>query len=183
MDRYKGKKGYISLLKRYDMIFILISAIIAVGVFLTGLNIWKTKANIATVVSVLSLLPACKRLTNLIIILPFKGIKDENFEKISPKLKDGWFVLCDMLFSTEKYMLKFEHMVMAGNKMFIFSEMTKDKNNYSREYLENAFKKRAIDVTVNLYDKINDYTAVLGRCESDGFDNEKARDYVTSLLV
>ena len=183
MDKYKGKKGYISLLKRYDMIFILVSALIALGVFMIGLNIWNTKKNIGTVVAVLSLLPACKRLTNLIMIFSFKGISEENYAKVAPLVKPEWLVLEDMLFSTEKYILEFDHVVLSGSKMFALSKMSKDKNDYIKEYFETAFKKRAIDMTFNLYSNVNDYAGVLKRMEGESFENEKATDYIFSLLV
>ena len=183
MDKYKGKKGYISFLKKYDIMFIAASALIALAVYFIGLNIWDTKKNIGTVVAILSLLPACKRLTNLLMIISFKGISNEHYEKISPLVKPEWFVLEDMLFSTEKYMLEFDHVVMAGSKMFALSKMPKDRNEYAREYFETAFKKRAIDISFSLYSNVNDYAGVLKRLDAENFENEKAKDYVTSLLV
>ena len=57
------------------------------------------------------------------------------------------------------------------------------KSDYIKEYFETAFKKRAIDLTFNLYSNVNDYAGVLKRMEGESFENEKATDYIFSLLV
>lgn len=183
MERFKGQKGYISLLKKYDLAFIAASALTCFLVYYAGLRIWHSKANIGTVVAICSLLPACKRLTNLIMIFMFKGIDDSDYTKIEPNLKEGWFILCDMLFSTEKCMLEFDHVVMTNSKMIILSKMSKEKNTYALDYFRTAFKKRALSMKVSLSTDADEYAAVLSKTDAESFTNEKASEYVTSLMV
>ena len=113
----------------------------------------------------------------------FKGINDSDYSKIVPNLKEGWFVLSDMLFSTEKCMLEFDYVVMTNSKMIILSKMTKEKNDYSAEYFRSAFKKRALSMKVSLYTDADEYSSVLSKLEAVTFTNEKASEYVTSLMV
>ncbi len=183
MNRYKGKKGYISFLKKFDVIFILVSALIFAAVYIIGIKIWNTKANIGTVVAVLSVLPACKRLANLIVIMPFKGISDDDYAKITPQIKEGWLVLCDMLFSTEERNYSFDHVVLTNSKMLVYSSMSKDKSRLAKVYFENAFAKRQMQVKINIYNNVNEYAAVLDRTEAEAFEKEKLSDYVTSLMI
>ena len=183
IGKFKGRKGYISLLKKYDLAFVAASALVCFLVYYLGLKIWHSKANIGTVVAVCSLLPACQRLTNLILIMPFKGIGDKEYEKILPAVKPGWITVSDMLFSTEKSLLEFDHVVMTNSRMLILSKMSRDKNSYSKEYFETSLRKRGISMKVNIYTELNDYVAVLNRSEEEKFENEKAWEYVSSLLV
>lgn len=183
MSRFKGTKGYVSFLKKYDFIFVAVSALICFIVYYLGIRIWGSKANIGTVVAICSLLPGCKRLANLIVIFPFKGISDENYDRIEKKVKNGWFCMTDMLFATEKCNCMFDHLVMTDTKLFAFSSMSKDKNDFAKQYLEEAFRKRQLGIKVNLYSGIDEYLAVLDKTAEEEFTNEKAMDYVTSLLI
>ena len=183
MNRYKGKKGYISFLKKFDIIFILVSAMIFAAVYLIGSKIWNSKANIGTVVAVLSILPACKRLANLIVIMPFKGISNDDYATITPKIKEGWFVLCEMLFSTEERNYSFDHVVLTNSKMLVYSTMSKDKSRLAKVYFENAFAKRQMPVKISIYNTVSEYAAVLDRTEAEIFESEKLSDYITSLLI
>ena len=180
----KGEKGYISSLKTYDLVFILASVIICAGIFIYGIKTAGSKANIFTVISVCLLLPACKRLTNLIVVFPYKGIKNEDYEKIVPVIKEGWDCFCDMIFTTEDHVLKFNHCVLADNYFVAYSDMDAEKNKYIKEYLEKGFDKRGSSVHVTVCTELQKYLNILmntvpeGKCE-----NEYALSFVRSLMV
>ena len=62
----KNTPGYISRYRRTNLIWLLVWVVIGVAIFTTGWLIWHTRANILTVLAVLSVLPGAKRIVALI---------------------------------------------------------------------------------------------------------------------
>lgn len=183
----KGMKGYISKLKRTDILFILSDVIIAAVIFIVGMMVWKEKGNIATVVAVCAMLPACKRVVNLILIFKFKGISNDDYDTIINKCKheaDFAVNYADMLFSTEQYFLLFKHAVLTENKLLAYSDMGKEKNEYATEYLKKGFSIRGIDVHVKIYSDVREYaSARAAALENNAETDTDAVSYINSLLV
>lgn len=182
----KGNKGYIDNLKKRDICFIFINVLIAVIIFAVGMLIWKNKANVATIFAVCSLLPGCKRVVNLIMIFPFKGISNEDYavikEKINPENEVKTYT--DMLFATEKCFLLFKHVVLTDAKLIAFSQMTKDKNDFADEYLNKGFQIRGLDVKVTVYSNLTDYIRVAQNAIENGSEpSEEIKGYLESLFV
>ena len=180
----KGEKGYLNYLKKKDIIFIIFVALISIAIFAFGLYFYKTRANIATVFAVLLLLPACKRIVNLIVLLPFRQIKDEELDRIEALLTDNVLSYIDPVFSSEKYIMKFEHLTVTGNGLFAYSHMSNEKNQYAKEYLSDGLKKRMIPGKVKIYVTLGDYEHFLKSYDYKGeFTNEEAGDYFKSLMM
>lgn len=68
----KGDYGYLASQQRYVLLKTILYFVSAFGIIVLGLGIYGTKANLFTVVGMLSLLPAAKSLVNLIITLRAK---------------------------------------------------------------------------------------------------------------
>lgn len=182
----KGTKGYIRQLKLTDTAAIIAIAVAAAVIFVIGMLVWKNKANIATIVAVCALLPACKRLVNLILIFRFKGISDADYEIISQKISTGGKAqtYTDMLFATEKCFLLFQHAVLKGTRLIAYSDMPEDKNSFAAEYLNKGFKLRQADVKVKIYTGVKEYASAVGKLsDSEAEINEEAKCYIESLFV
>ena len=186
----KGQPGRIGYLKITNIIFIVASVLICGGIFAYGYFTFKTRANLATVIAVLCLLPACKKLTNLIVILPFKDTPKEDVKKIydvTAKISDlpfdGVAEYTDMLFSTEQHVLRFADVVMTSSKVLVYSDMSDKLNQYAKDYFEKGLAKRRFEVKFTLYTGLNDYLAVLKRLDiTEEVDGELVR-YMHSLMM
>ena len=186
----KGEAGRVSYLKLTDLIFVLVSAGISAGMFIAGLAVHHTRANLLTVVSVLLLLPACKKLTNLIVILPFKDTKKEDLERIAGAVEkagqdSGHRPVCfaDMLFSTEQHILKFGHVTVTENKVLFFSEMSGKLNEYATQYFRDSFNKRGFEYTFALFTSPGEYAAALKRISVKGEADAGLVGYLHSLMI
>lgn len=182
----KGTKGYIRQLKITDTAVIFAIAVLAAAIFAVGLLVWKDKANIATIIAVCMLLPACKRLVNLIMVFRFRGISDEDYDMILNKIggEKKAQTYADMLFATEKCFLLFQHAVLKGTKLFVYSNMPADKNSFAAEYLNKGFQLRQIDVKVKIYTGIKEYASAAEKLSDSEADvNEEAKSYIESLFV
>lgn len=182
----KGSLGYVSKLKKHNISFVLINAIISATIFLIGFFMWETKSNICTIFAVCSLLPGCKRLVNLIVIFPFKDMSKENHRIISEKIKRNSKAIFynDLLVASEKYYLSFGEVFFAKSKLVAFSELSKDKIDFADDYLNKAFEIRGYDVKVTICNNVKDYIRiVLSISEDDMNCDEEARAFFESLLI
>ncbi len=185
MKKYnKGEHGYLCYVKKRDLRYILITIVFAAVVFAVGLLKWKTKSNIATVIAVMSFLPACKRIVNLIVLMPFKPMNDEIYKKITEYVPDNAVIFTDTVFSSEQCMYKFEHAVMTNAGMYAFSEMGQVKNYDCDKYLNDGFERRGISCKVKIYSKSDDYLNLLKKITlNEEFKNDDAAAFFRSLIV
>ncbi len=180
----KGEHGYLSYVKKRDLRYILITIVFAVLVFVAGILKWKTKSNIATVIAVMSFLPACKRIVNLIVLMPFKPMSEELYKKISEHVPENAVAFTDTVFSSEQRMYKFEHAVLTNVGMYAYSEMGQVKNYDCDTYLNDGFERRGISCRVKIYSKSDDYINLIKRINSDEeFKNDDAKAFFKSLIV
>lgn len=108
MEQWKGIKcqsGYINKQKKFQFAMLMLYVLIGVGLFLIGLAVHKTRANLFTVLGILMVLPAAKRVIALVLMVPRKSVERERFEKVRAALPESAALLTDYVFtSTEKVM-------------------------------------------------------------------------------
>jgi hypothetical protein len=179
----KGTYGYLKQMKTRDLIFVLISLVVALSVFGIGLYKFKTRANIATVIAICSLLPACKRIVNLIMVTPFKAISKADYERFAEYKIDNTRAYFDVLFSSEKYIMKFDHCIMTEKELYALSSMNKEKTAYSESYLNEAFKKRGVSVKVKVYQTPGDYEHLLKVIKNENEPCDDAWRFFESLML
>ena len=83
MEKFKGTKcecGYIHKQKVFQSLMILLFTAIGVGLFLIGLAITGTRANVFTVLGILMVLPGAKRVIAVVVMLPHKSV-GQNFNQ------------------------------------------------------------------------------------------------------
>ena len=83
MEQWKGTKcqfGYINKQKKFQFAMLMLYVLIGVGLFLIGLAVHKTRANLFTVLGILMVLPAAKRVIALVLMVPRKSVEKERFE-------------------------------------------------------------------------------------------------------
>ncbi len=186
----KGEAGRVTYLKLTDVIFVLASAAISCGMFAMGLYIKHTKANLLTVCAVLFLLPACKKLTNLIVILPHKDIDSEVLKKIT-EAKEKAFAsaptvpvsFTDMLCSTEDHILKFGDVTVTKGRVLAYSEMNKKLNDYAVDYFRSALKKRGFDCSFAIFTSADEYASAVKRLNIEKEADAGVVAYLHSLMI
>ena len=71
----KGEFGYIRNQKKINLIWLAAFILIGVAIFICGYLLTKTRANIFTVIAVLMVLPAAKRVVALVVMMPRRGVE------------------------------------------------------------------------------------------------------------
>ncbi len=83
----KSNPGYIRQYRRTNLIWLLVWIVIGVGIFTTGWLIWHTRANILTVLAVLSVLPGAKRIVALIAAGRKKSVSIERCHQVETEVE------------------------------------------------------------------------------------------------
>lgn len=139
MEKWKGIKcqpGYIHKQKIFQSIMLAVFVLIGVIIFLTGLWITKTRANVFTVLGILMVLPAAKRAIAVIVMMPNHSVSEERYAKLCQAVPESATILSDYVFtSTEKVMAMDFVVVQSGYVYGIKSERKMDTA-YMKEYLQ-----------------------------------------------
>lgn len=181
----KGNLGYIKHRKKIDLLWLLAFIALGVAIFLLGYFITHVRANIFTVLSVLMVLPAAKRIVALIVLLPRKGVSQERYEKIKPFIENGTLYADYVFTSTDQIMHLDFLLVKNGNVLGVIASSKQDAD-YMNKYLSDCVKKTAPGFHVQLFDKdekLISHVQRLTKTEA-GEEKEKALlEYLYSLAM
>ena len=154
----KNTPGYISRYRRINLIWLIVWVVIGVAIFVTGWLIWHTRANILTVLAVLSVLPGAKRIVALIAAGRKKSVSVERCGRVETEVEPfvyagnldmhdeeqelpGHVIFTDYIFtSTEKIMMLDFMVVMEGSIIILPSSINKDQE-YVKKYLTEGIRK------------------------------------------
>lgn len=185
MTIQKCSPGYISYKKKISIIWILVFIAIGVAVFLAGYFWTHTRANLLTVLAVLMVLPAAKRVVALVVMLPRKSVSKERYELVKQAVGEG-VLFSDYVFtSTEKIMHLDFVVIRNGNVLAVIAPSKQDRA-YMKNYLESSVHKVAADYRVRVFDgdeallaHMKKLTQNSGTPEKD----EKVTEYLRTLAV
>lgn len=181
----KCEFGYIRNQKKINMIWLLVFVLIGVAIFICGYLLTKTRANIFTVIAVLMVLPAAKRVVALVVMMPRKGVERERYEKVSQAVREG-ILFTDYVFtSTEKIMHLDFLLIKNGNVLGVLAPFRQDVE-YMKKYLTDSVHKAAPEFHIKVFEndeKLIQYLDKLTQTEADPERTEKVREYLHSLAV
>ena len=136
----KGSYGYVSFIKRRKflhtiVLFSITLLILISGYFLSG----KTKNNIFTVIGIVSVLPAAKALTGLIVIFPYKTFDRSLYEKIKKHDRSG-LALYDIIMSSNERIMNIYAVVPCKDRICVLLPSKEKEPNYVGQYVFKIFK-------------------------------------------
>ena len=181
----KSEFGYIKNQKKINMIWLLVFVLIGVAIFLCGYLLTGTRANIFTVIAVLMVLPAAKRVVALVVMMPRKGVVRERYDTMLQAAGEG-ILFTDYVFtSTEKIMHLDFLLIKNGNVLGVAAPSRQDVE-YMKKYLTDSVHKAASEFHVKVFEKdeqMLQYVDKLAQAEADPERTEKVREYLHSLAV
>ncbi len=181
----KGEFGYIRNQKKINLIWLAAFILIGVAIFICGYLLTKTRANIFTVIAVLMVLPAAKRVVALVVMMPRRGVERERYERMSQAAGEG-ILFTDYVFtSTEKIMHLDFLLIRNGNVLGVTAPSRQDVE-YMKKYLADSVHKAAPDFHITVFDtdgQMIRHLDKLAQTEADPERTEKVREYLRSLAV
>lgn len=91
----KGKRGYLEYCRKFSIIRTIIALVITIGIFLTGMIIYKSNKSAFSIVAALGCLPTGWSAVNMIMYLKAKIMSDESYNKIEAH-KGGLLIKYDL---------------------------------------------------------------------------------------
>ncbi|MCH5252461.1 MAG: hypothetical protein J1F22_05755 [Lachnospiraceae bacterium] len=181
----KCEPGYITRQKKMNSLWLGVFILIGAVIFLIGYLWTHTRANIFTVLAVLMVLPAAKRIVALVVMLPRRGVKKERYDRLKEAAGEA-VLLTDYVFtSTEKIMNLDFVVVKNGNVLGVIADCKQDVS-YMKEYLTENIHKIAPSFYVRVFDTDEQLIKQLDRLtqiETTPEKEEKVVSYLRSLAV
>lgn len=181
----KGMQGYIKKRKQADLLWLLLFVALGAGIFLTGYFLTHVRANIFTVLSVLMVLPAAKRIVALIVLLPRKGVSEERYEKVRVLTENGTLYADYVFTSTDKIMHLDFLLVKNGNVLGVTGSSRQDVE-YMKKYLTDCVKKTASGYHVRIFDtdeELASHLQHLTKVEAEESREKALLEYLHSLAM
>lgn len=181
----KGKQGYISSRKKIDFLWLLGFILLGIGIFLAGYFLTHVRANIFTVLAVLMVLPAAKRVVALVVLLPRKGVSRERYEKIQPLVESGTLYVDYVFTSTEKIMHLDFLLIKNGNVMGVIAPSKQDVV-YMKKYLADCVHKVAPNYHVKVFkndEELMHHVERLTQVEAEEGKEKELLEYLHSLAM
>lgn len=140
----KGEFGYISFMKKLNLLITVVLFLIAGGIFVSGLFLFESKANICTIVGALFIIPAARYMTVWILFLPHKPVTVEQFEKTYGLMKGGNILYCDVLITSPEKAYNLPFIAITGDKVIALMA-GKEKLYKVQDYFGGFIRRRGFD--------------------------------------
>lgn len=132
----KGDYGYLKVRKKRLGVATLICLCIVAAFFLVGYLTTKTRNNILTIMAILSALPTAKFAASFLVLLPYRGVSLEQYEKVLEHAQ-GVRILADLVITTGEKTLPTLFVAIHNSSVFGYAKAEK----YDIAYAENFLTK------------------------------------------
>lgn len=193
MRNIKGIKcepGYIRKQKVFQSLMLLLYVAVGVGLFVAGLLLTGTRANVFTVLGILMVLPGAKRVIALVLMLPRRSVEEERYHKMKETISEEAALLADYVFTSPEKVMSFDFVIVQNqNVMGILSEKKQDVK-YITEYLQKGVDDTASGYRVKIFYSDDEFygfyrrmTAGNEKKEYDKAEEEKQNAVVKYLKI
>ncbi len=175
----KGEAGYISYMKKKELMFSIILFLVAAGIFILGLarNKWQ-KGNIFTIIAAVMIIPMARFMTQFILLFPFRSVSDEEAAEVENAAKGGSIIYADNVIASYEKAMQLSFIVITSNKVLCYTGREKENPDKCREYLADVLKRRGYDHKVTVTDDKTKFFNLLRNSDSAAaieFENEDAK--------
>lgn len=148
----KGEYGYLDYKKRQSAFLMILGFSIVAVLFFIGYFATKTKNNIMTVISILTVLPVAKFAVNFFFLLPYHSEKKEEYDKLKDMVKEA-IMLTDLVFTTDQKFFPFptSFMVVHNGSVCGFTNNEKYQTEYMEKFLENNLQANGVKANVKIF--------------------------------
>lgn len=173
----KGTYGYINAQKKIDIIWSAIYFALPIGLFLIGFISTKTRINLLTVVAIVSVLPAAKKLTTTIMLCRFCTGSQDFYEKTKSVVGE-LTAAYDLALTTYDSKLYVNAVVLAGHNVILYSETQKDNQIVFENFIKDVLSNNGHgSYTVKLFaDEAQFFNRVKGMADNFQEENKKKEE-------
>ncbi len=177
----KGEWGYLNRQKKMNLLCLAGFVLAGVAIFLVGYLWTHTRANIFTVLAILMVLPAAKRIVALVVLLPRKSVGRERYERVREMAGDG-ILLVDYVFtSTEKIMCLDFLFIKNGNVLAV--PAAGQDVEYIKKYLTDSVHRADASFHVQLADSDKKLRSQMERLAESPASPESEQAVLSALRI
>ena len=156
----KGTNGYIQKRKLFQIIMLLVTVVVSVGLFLCGYFSTGSSKNLLTVIAMLGVLPAAKCIVNLVLFLPYRSLDAGMYREFSETAGETGKLYSDLVFTSQKRVMHLDALYINGTEIAaLLTEESKKPGSSSRDksekeigvYVTETMKKRAVSVHMHIF--------------------------------
>lgn len=181
MEKIKGKKcefSYIQKQKVFQSLMLLLFVAVGVGLFVTGLLITGTRANIFTVLGILMVLPATKRIIALVVMVPRRSVDKDRYDRMRETVAEEGILYTDYVFTSPDKIMSFDFLIIQNqNVMGILSEK-KQEEAYILDYLQKGVDSQASGYQVKLFSSDEKFYKYYRRLTEGSSKQERDEEYM-----
>lgn len=144
----KGEKGYISQVKKRSVIISALCLAWALALFIAGLFIFDSRANILTIVAAVLIIPFSQFVTHYILFAKFKSVSDELVEKVENTAKPGSIMYVDTVITSTERAMNLCFIIITGEKLIALDCAGDKKYEKTRDYIRELVKKKGYSYKV-----------------------------------
>ena len=148
----KGYVGYISRQKKLNWLWLGIFILIGIAIFLLGYFWSHTRANVFTVLAVLMVLPAAKRVVSLVVFLPRKGVGAERCARVTAQMGEG-ILFSEYVFTSTEKIMHLDFLIIKNGNVLAVPALSHQDVEYMKKYLTENVHRIAPDYHVRFFDK------------------------------
>lgn len=168
MEQWKGTKcepGYIHKQKIFQTLMLFVFIAIGIGLFLLGILITGTRANIFTVLAILMVLPGAKRVISLVVMLPRQSVAGERYDRMKTLLSPDAVLLTDYVFTSQDRIMSLDFVVVQDRHVIGVCPggRADDRVTYMTDYLKKGIAGIADGYGVKILDSDEEFQKFYAR--------------------
>lgn len=181
----KCNPGYISNRKKISLLWLLFYIVLGVGIFLIGYFWMGTRANVLTVLAVLMVLPAAKRVVTLVVLVPRKGVSMERYDRMKQAVGEA-ILFTDYVFTSTEKIMHLDFVVIKNGNVLAVKGASRQDDAYMKQYLADSVRKAASGYIVRVFDEdelLIKHLSKLTQREGTPEKEEKVKELLRSFAV
>ena len=186
-QRNKGEYGYISKVKKMDIVKMLIYVAIDLAIFVVGLFLNQmSHKNIFTVIAVLFVLPWARIFVEFILLFPYQTPAREDYTKIASVVSGEQKLLSDVVITSEQKAMGLSFVVLGKGYIFALAMNEKQNVKYIQNYLQTGVRNRSDAYQVAIYTSLEQLMKAVKTAKTKEIadtEQETVEEYVMSLIV
>ncbi|MCR5302761.1 MAG: hypothetical protein K6E49_10030 [Lachnospiraceae bacterium] len=149
----KGTYGYIRKQLIFEAAKTLILFAMAVGIFLMGYLTLHTKKSLWSVLAVLALLPTCRSMVGVVMLLRYRSLSPEDHRRFCD-CTGGMNTIFENILTTNERTF-FLPVICVCSKNVIAYMPSKDTDNRLKEHIDSVLKNAGHSANVKIYDSLD----------------------------
>lgn len=183
----KTSLGYIKSEKRWQALWLAFYVILGVAIFLVGFYLnHKSKTNVFTVIAILMVLPAAKRVVALTVLFPYHSVKEEEYREVKQLMSEEAELWTDYVFTSTEKIMGLRFLIIDKGNLFGVTANEKQYVDYINTYLGKGVHDLSPDFHVKIVtDQAQMLRLYAKRSEVEVSENQMkaVKDYLRSLAV